>query len=330
MTCDALCSLGSVANNNTSNINIAHHTSSSAAAFESDEFDSISSSDKQRKHKGSSKACPKHLQLPMFLSKTYHMIDRCDPEIATWSESGDNFVVKNVEKFATTVLPLYFKHSNFSSFARQLNFYGFRKLRTDPILTNDVDPRTACYVRFFHEKFQKDKPELLHQIKRATKTDQQSKDDLDILKQEIQRLRDQNGVMKEDFDRRLAELSYECNRRVTALSADYDKLVSLVQPLVQQSLIRNETAAVAASLRDYPSAAAAASHRTQDLLHSLSAAALSQLRAAATTPNGVQVAQQQAMLNEAAAAAAASSSSKKRPIDELESQIAAASRARYE
>ena len=29
------------------------------------------------------------------------MIDRCDPEIATWSENGDNFVVKNVEKFAT-------------------------------------------------------------------------------------------------------------------------------------------------------------------------------------------------------------------------------------
>lgn len=29
------------------------------------------------------------------------MIDRCDNEIATWSENGDNFVVKNVEKFAS-------------------------------------------------------------------------------------------------------------------------------------------------------------------------------------------------------------------------------------
>ena len=29
------------------------------------------------------------------------MIDRCDPEIATWSETGDNFVVKNVEQFAS-------------------------------------------------------------------------------------------------------------------------------------------------------------------------------------------------------------------------------------
>jgi hypothetical protein len=29
------------------------------------------------------------------------MIEKCDPEIACWSEAGDNFVVKNVEKFAT-------------------------------------------------------------------------------------------------------------------------------------------------------------------------------------------------------------------------------------
>ena len=118
-------------------------------------------------------------------TETYHMIDRCDQEIVTWSVTGDNFVVKNVENFASAVLPLYFKHSNFSSFARQLNFYGFRKLRSDPILTNDVDPQTACYVRFYHEKFQKNKPELLHSIKRATKSDQQSKDDVDDLKSQV-------------------------------------------------------------------------------------------------------------------------------------------------
>ena len=32
--------------------------------------------------------------------ETYHMIDKCDSTIATWSENGDNFVVKNIEKFA--------------------------------------------------------------------------------------------------------------------------------------------------------------------------------------------------------------------------------------
>jgi len=34
-------------------------------------------------------------------TETYHMIDRCDPEVATWSANGDNFVIKNLEKFAS-------------------------------------------------------------------------------------------------------------------------------------------------------------------------------------------------------------------------------------
>ena len=162
------------------------------------------------------------------------MIDRCDPDIATWSASGDNFVVKNVEKFASAVLPLYFKHSNFSSFARQLNFYGFRKLRSDPILTNDVDPQTACYVRFYHEKFQKNKPELLHSIKRATKSDQQSKDDVDDLKSQVQKLKKCVVDMSAQMERKISEISFEYNRRISGLTAEYDKLAGLVGQLLQQ------------------------------------------------------------------------------------------------
>jgi predicted site-specific integrase-resolvase len=176
------------------------------------------------------------------------MIDRCDPSIATWSSSGDSFVVKSVEKFATSVLPMYFKHSNFSSFARQLNFYGFRKLKAEPILTADFDARTACYVRFYHEKFQKDKPELLSQIKRATKSDQQSKDDVEDLKVEICRLRECMNSLSDEYDRRFTEMSYEYNRRITSLSAEYDKLTMLMhQMLTFQSESSQKPPAVASS-----------------------------------------------------------------------------------
>jgi hypothetical protein len=125
--------------------------------------------------------------------------------------------------------------------------YGFRKLRTDPILTQDVDPRTSAYIRFYHDKFQKDKPDLLQHIRRATKTDQQSRDDLDYLKQEICKLQETNADMKQDFDQRLAQLSYECNRRVTALNADYDKLYSLVQTFISNSNGSSNAAAAAAA-----------------------------------------------------------------------------------
>lgn len=250
-TCDVLCSLGASS--------YSHDMSNNA--YMDDGTDS-SYGEKQGQGKGKGAACPKQHQLPMFLSKTYHMIDRCDPSIATWSAAGDNFVVKNVEKFATDVLPLYFKHSNFSSFARQLNFYGFRKLRTDPILTSDVDPRTACYVRFYHEKFQKDRPELLHQIKRATKSDQQSKDDVDSLKHEVSKLRDCLAQMSSEMDRKMAEMSYEYNRRITTLSAEYDKLAALVTQILARGQLPDGFHATTTE----PDSAT----RVPDLMHSLS------------------------------------------------------------
>jgi hypothetical protein len=165
------------------------------------------------------------------------------------------------------VLPLYFKHSNFSSFARQLNFYGFRKLRTDPILTSDVDPQTACYVRFYHEKFQKSKPELLHQIKRATKTDQQSKDDVESLKLEVAKLKETLISTTADNDRKIAELSYECNRRITAMNAEYDKLTALIHHRVVAGNGQTATVAARPAPTSTPGPAAAP---VPNLLHSLS------------------------------------------------------------
>ncbi|KAJ7534486.1 hypothetical protein O6H91_13G096800 [Diphasiastrum complanatum] len=67
-----------------------------------------------------------------FLTKTYNLVD--DPstdDIVSWSEDGITFVVWRPPEFAKDVLPKYFKHNNFSSFVRQLNTYGFRKIVSD-------------------------------------------------------------------------------------------------------------------------------------------------------------------------------------------------------
>ncbi len=179
-------------------------------------------------------------------------------------------------------------------------------------MTSDVDPLTACYVRFYHEKFQKDRPELLHQIKRATKSDQQSKDDVDSLKHEVLKLRDCIGQMSTEMDRKMSEMSYEYNRRITTLSAEYDKLTALVTQILARGQLPEGF---------HVPADAASAARVPDLMHSLSHVAAMSLQGQLPPPPGVVGTLSGSTSTSGVAAAAAALGTKRLPPDE-ESNVA--------
>ncbi|KAG5516902.1 hypothetical protein RHGRI_037585 [Rhododendron griersonianum] len=101
-----------------------------------------------------------------FLLKTYDLLEEEEEReadgsrsdgggrrIVSWNAEGTGFVVWSPAEFSELMLPKYFKHSNFSSFIRQLNTYGFKKT-------------ASKRWEFQHEKFQKGARHLLVEITR--------------------------------------------------------------------------------------------------------------------------------------------------------------------
>ena len=95
-----------------------------------------------------------------FVGKAFRLcsyLDMNHPTVAGWDKDGENFEVYNIKNLEGFFQPEYFSHSKFSSFTRQLNMHGFRKLRVD---------RRDIEASFFHPMFKRGCPELLGHIRR--------------------------------------------------------------------------------------------------------------------------------------------------------------------
>ncbi|KAK4392469.1 Heat stress transcription factor B-3 [Sesamum angolense] len=93
--------------------------------------------------------------------------DSATDGVISWNADGTAFVVWQPAEFASDLLPTLFKHSNFSSFVRQLNTYGFRKVATNR-------------WEFSNDKFRKGERDKLCEIRRRKSSSSSNKPQPDV------------------------------------------------------------------------------------------------------------------------------------------------------
>ncbi|XP_026988666.1 heat shock factor protein 5-like [Tachysurus fulvidraco] len=106
-----------------------------------------------------------------FPTNLWHLVN--DPQICSicWDDSGEGILICP-DAFKAEVLSTvknqmnkYFKTTNFISFVRQLNLYGFRKVCPD----YEISLKQVSLIQhFFNPNFKRANPELLVNLKRLT------------------------------------------------------------------------------------------------------------------------------------------------------------------
>ena len=173
-----------------------------------------------------------------FLIKTYEMVeDPATNRVVSWGPGGASFVVWNPPDFSRDLLPKYFKHNNFSSFIRQLNTYGFRK----------IDPERW---EFANDDFIRGHMHLLKNIHRRKPVHSHSpqnqvngplaESERREYEEEISRLKHENGLLVAELQRQaqqqcgLSWLMQSLEDRLTAMEQRQADVVASVRDTLQR------------------------------------------------------------------------------------------------
>lgn len=95
-------------------------------------------------------------RVPNFPAKMHAILSRPDlAEVVAWMPHGRSWRVLKPREFESRIIPMYFEHSKFSSFIRQANGWGFRRI------TQGRDRNS-----YYHQLFLRGLPHLCKEMKR--------------------------------------------------------------------------------------------------------------------------------------------------------------------
>jgi hypothetical protein len=96
-----------------------------------------------------------------FPAKLFDFLSREEfSDMIVWSSHGRSWRVLKPREFEQQVLTEYFKHSNYNSFTRQVNGWGFRRISQGPDFNS-----------YYHEMFLRGKPSLCRRMRRPSAAD---------------------------------------------------------------------------------------------------------------------------------------------------------------
>jgi hypothetical protein len=98
-----------------------------------------------------------------FLVKLWSILEENNAAMK-WDADGTTFSVMSTKDVETDILPRFFRSKLFSTFQRQLSYFGFKKQSTQ---------HGKC--RWYHDLFQKDQPEKVLLIKRKVNSGNEHK-----------------------------------------------------------------------------------------------------------------------------------------------------------
>ncbi|KAM4696571.1 heat shock factor protein 3-like [Rhinophrynus dorsalis] len=174
--------------------------------------------------------------VPAFLTKLWVLVeDPANCDVIAWNWNGQNFCILDEQRFSKEILPKYFKHNNLSSFIRQLNMYGFRKVMS--LESGLLKSESGSVIEFQHPFFKKGRAELLENIKRkvsAVKTEDThlSQENLQKVLAELHELRDVQSNMDSKLEnmRRENEILW---KEVSSLRRKHSQQQKLLAKILQ-------------------------------------------------------------------------------------------------